>query len=244
MQHFLDTTGTIPSGLGWTHFGLLHWIWLVVFVFVVVANCLLYKKLGEKGRNNWRKIVAILLVADELFKVVMLLIGGRYTADYLPLHLCSINIFLIAIHAWKPSKELSGYLYTIGIPGTLAALLFPTWSSLPLGNFMHLHSFTVHILLALYPIVLTVCGEITPRAREIPKYMLLLAAMAIPIYGINLLLDTNFMFLMSADPGNPLYLFEQMWGNHLYGFPIIIVGVLLVMFVPLELYRRIKKKKV
>jgi len=48
--------------------------------------------------------------------------------------------------------------------------------------------------------------------------------------------------LMSADPGNPLYLFEQMWGNHLLGFPVIIAGVLLVMYGPLELIRKIKKK--
>ena len=45
---------------------------------------------------------------------------------------------------------------------------------------------------------------------------------------VNLLLDTNYMFLMYADPGNPLYLFEQMWGNHLYGFPILITAVLIV----------------
>ena len=243
MQYFLDTTGTIPAGLGWSHFDGLHFGWLAFFFAVLIANCLLYRRLEGKGRRNWRKIIAVLLVADELFKVWMLVIGGRYSVDYLPLHLCSINIFLIAIHAWKPSKLLGGYLYTIAIPATLAALLFPTWTSLPFGNFMHLHSFTVHILLALYPVVLVVSGEIVPKAKDIPKYLLLLVLMAVPIYVINMLLDTNFMFLMSADPGNPLYLFEQMWGNHLYGFPVLITAVLLVMFAPLEIYRKIKKNK-
>ncbi len=243
MQYFLDTTGSIPSGLGWSHFGALHFVWLAFFLVVLVVNCFLYRRLGERGRKNWRIVMAVLLVADELFKVVMLVIGGRYSADYLPLHLCSINIFLIAFHAWKPSKLLGGYLYTIAIPATLAALLFPTWTSLPIGNFMHLHSFTVHILLALYPLVLVISGEIIPKAKDIPKYLLLLIAMAIPIYAVNMCLDTNFMFLMSADPGNPLYLFEQMWGNHLYGFPVLIAAVLLVMFAPLEIYRKIKKDR-
>lgn len=242
MQYFLDTTETVPAGIGFAHFGFLHIIWLVLFALIAVVNCIWYRKLEEKGRFLWKKIVALLLIADEIFKVVMLVIGGRYLASYLPLHLCSINIFLIAFHAWKPSKILGGYLYTVGIPGALAALLFPTWTALPLGNFMHLHSFTIHILLALYPIVLTSCGEIVPKSKLIPKYLLLLICMAIPIYFVNLLLDTNFMFLMSADPGNPLYLFEQVWGNHLYGFPVIITGVLAVMFIPLEIYRIIKQK--
>lgn len=242
MNYFLDTTETIASGVGFTHFGLLHLIWLLVFAAVTVVNCILYRKLGAVGRARWKKTVALLLLTDELFKDIMLLIGGRFRPDYLPLHLCSINIILIAVHAWKPSKLLSGYLYTVGIPGALAALLFPTWTSLPIMNFMHLHSFTVHILLALYPIVLGTAGELNPQVKQLPRYLLLLVAMAIPIYGINLLLDTNFMFLMSADAGNPLYLFEQLWGNHLYGFPVLIAAVLLVMYVPLVIFRKIKSK--
>lgn len=243
MKYFLDTTETIPAAVGFSHFGVLHIVWLFVFAALTVASCVLYRRLSNNGKRDWKIIVALLLLADEVFKDVMLVIGGRFRPDYLPLHLCSINIILIAIHAWKPSKLLSGYLYTVGIPGAMAALLFPSWTSLPLGNFMHLHSFTVHILLAMYPIVLAASGELNPQVKQLPKYLLLLVAMAIPIYGINLLLDTNFMFLMSADPGNPLYLFEQMWGNHLYGFPVLITAVLIVMYVPLVIFRKIKAKK-
>ena len=243
MQYFMETTETMESGLGFSHYDGLHLAWLAFFVVVTVANCIWYRKLGTTGKDRWKKTVAILLIADELFKVIMLVIGGRYLPDYLPLHLCSINIFIITIHAWKPSKLLGGYLYTVGIPGTIAALLFPTWTKLPLLNFMHLHSFTVHILLALYPIVLSTAGELAPSVKLLPKYLLLLVCMAIPIYGVNLLLDTNFMFLMSASEGNPLYLFEQMWGNHLYGFPVLIAAVLIIMYVPLVIFRKIKAKR-
>ncbi len=242
MRYFLDTTETIQEGVGFSHYDGLHLIWLAIFLVVTVANCIWYRKLGNKGKDRWKKTVAILLIADEIYKMVMLFIGGRYNASYLPLHLCSINIFIIAIHAWRPSKLLNNFLYTVCIPGALAALLFPSWSSLPLQNFMHLHSFTVHILLALYPIVLAAAGELAPDVKAIPKCLLLLIGMAIPIYGINLLLDTNFMFLMEADSTNPLYIFEQLWGNHLYGYPIIIAGILIVMYVPLMIFRKIKNK--
>ncbi len=244
MQYFLDTTGTIQSDLGFSHFGILHFVWLFVFAAITVLNCFWYRRLTQSGKKRWKKTVAVLLIIDELFKDVMLLIGGRFEAGYLPLHLCSINIFLITIHAWFPSKILGGYLYTVGIPGAIAALLFPTWTSLPFANFMHLHSFTVHILLAMYPIVLGISGELSPKVKMLPKYLLLLVAMAIPIYGINLLLDTNFMFLMYAEEGNPLYLFEQMWGNHFYGFPVLIAAVLIVMYVPMEIFRAIQRKRV
>ena len=243
MNYFLDTTETIPSGAGFSAYGGLHLIWIAVFIATVVINCVLYHKLSTSGRILWRKIVATLIILDEMFKMLMLTIGGRYTLSYLPLHLCSINIFIIVFHVIKPSKTLSAFLYTVCIPGALAAILFPSWTSLPFGNFMHLHSFTVHILLALYPIVLAVNGEFDLKVGNVGNCMLLLIGMAIPIYMINLVLDTNFMFLMHADEGNPLYLFEQMWGNHLYGFPVIIAGVLIVMYTPVLVFNAINKKK-
>ena len=243
MKYFFDTVETIPQNVGFLGFGGLHLVWLAVFVGVVVANCLWFHKLSTCGRRRWKKVIAILIILDEVFKMVMLAIGGRYNFTYLPLHLCSINIFIVAFHAWKPSKTIGAFLYTVCIPGAIAALAFPSWASLPLGNFMHWHSFTVHILLAMYPIVLAVNGEITIDLKDIPKSLLLLVGMAVPIYVVNLLLNTNFMFLMYVEEGNPLLIFEQLWGNHLFGYPVIIAGVLIVMYTPVVLYQTINKKK-
>ena len=244
MKYFLDTVDTIPDGVGFAHFGRLHILWLVATLLATILCCVWYKRATAEKRNIWKKAIAILIVLDEIFKMVMLTIGGRYTVGYLPLHLCSINIFVVAIHAWKPNKTMGNFLYTVCIPGALAALLFPSWSQLPLGNFMHIHSFTIHALLAMYPIVLAVNSEIEVRIALVPKCLLMLVCMAVPVYVFNVLFDTNFMFLMEADPSNPLYFFEQLWGNHLYGFPVIITGVIVVMYVPLEIYRKIKSRKV
>lgn len=242
MKYFLDTVETIPEGLGFSHFDATHFIWLAVGALLIALNCVVYRKLSDAGKSRWKKIVALLIVADELFKMVMLTIGDRYEVNYLPLHLCSVNIFLIAIHAWKPSRMLSGFLYTVCIPGAIAAMLFPTWTELPVLNFMHLHSSTVHIQLVMYPLVLAVNGVLKPSAKGIPKCLLLLVILAAVALISNLIFDTNFMFLMNAEPGNPLYLFEQAFGSHLIGFPILISVVLAVMYVPMGLYRKHKRK--
>lgn len=243
MKYFFETTETVAEGLGFSLFSSLHLLWLGAAIVCLVGNLLGYRRLEETGRSRWRKIIAWLLIADELFKMAILIYSGRYGFTYLPFHLCSINIFVIAIHAYKPSKILDNFLYTVCIPGALAALLFPSWTKLPVTSGMHIHSFTVHILLMMYPTILTLGGDLKPDVRQMPKSLGLLLLMAIPIYGINLLLDTNFMFLMSADPGNPLYFFETLWGNHLLGFPVIIAGVLLVMYGPIVLIQKLRKKE-
>lgn len=241
MEHFWKTVEVIPEGIGFAHYGALHLCWLTAFAVVAVLNCILYRKLGEKGRKIWRIVIASLLVLDEIYKQIPLFVNGLFTLEYLPLHLCSINIFVIVFHALKPTKYVGNYLYTVCIPGAMAALLFPTWNALPGANYMLIHSFTVHILLALYPIVLTVAGEIKPELKELPKALLLLAGLALFALICNLLMDANFMFLMYADPGNPLYLFKELWGSHLLGFPVIIVGILLVMHTPWVIAKMIKK---
>ncbi len=242
MHNFLHTSDTIPDGLGWTHYSMPHFVWLTVAVIFIAAVTLLYRRTDDKGRSRIVKTLAVALIADELFKMACLFIGGNYAPTYLPLHLCSINIIFIAIHAWKPSKLLDNFLYAICIPGALAALLFPTWTKLPMTSFMYWHSWTVHILLVAYPVALTVGGTIRPHAKYLPRCLLFLAVLAVPIYGVNLLFDTNFMFLMRADSGNPLQLFETLLGSHLWGFPIIGGAVFAVMYIPLHLWRRHWKK--
>ncbi|MBQ8859299.1 MAG: YwaF family protein [Clostridia bacterium] len=248
MEYFFESSDTIEKGHGFSHYDGLHLSWLFFFVLVTVACCFSYKRLSEKGRRVMRYVFAALLLLDEAMKVVGLASHGNWTVDYLPLHLCSVSLILSIVHAIKPNDTVGEFLYTIGIPGALAALLFPTWTKLPLLNFMHLHSFTVHILLVVYPAMLTFAGEIRPRLRRLPKVLALLGGFALVALVVNLItkdmaVSTNFMFLMSASKGNPLYLFEEAFGNHLYGYPVLITAVLLVMYAPWLIYEAIKKKK-
>ena len=230
MQYFLDTTGTIPEGVGFRHFDALHLTWLAAATVFIIVLSLAYKNQPDGKRSKTKKILAAALVADELWKMFWLTVGGRYELEYLPLHLCSINIFLIAYHCFHPNKTLDNFLYIVCIPGALAALLFPSWSALPLANFMHLHSFTVHTLLVAYPVVLLASGEIKPELKELPKTLLLLFCFGMIALTFNIIFDENFMFLMYADPGNPLYLFEVAFGSHVIGFPVIISCILIVMY--------------
>ncbi len=241
MEFWFDTVETIPDGVGFSHYDGLHLCWLMLFVLFTVGISLCYRTKAPEARAGMRKVMALAIVGDELFKMAMLTIGGRYIPDYLPLHLCSVNIILIAIHAWRPNNVLDNFLYAVGIPGAMAALLFPTWVELPLGNFMHLHSFTVHILLAAYPIMVLSGADMKPGWKYIPRSLALLAFLAVIAWGANCIWDTNFMFLRSASRGNPLYLFKQAFGDHRIGFAVIIPAVLVVMYGPLELWRRLKK---
>lgn len=240
---FFTTKDYIPEGVGFSAFGVLHIIWLVITVAACCFASIFYKKSNTKSRNIMRIALGCVVVALELIKDIVLICLGEFEVSYLPLHLCGINILLIAFDLLKPTKVVRNFLYYFCIPGALLALLFPNWTVLPLANFFHIHSFLIHIALVMYPVMLTVGSDIKPSVKYMPRSILLLVAMAIPLYFLNFAWDTNFMFLKKPDTGNPLELFEKLLGNHLWGFLILLPIVMFVMYIPIWVVKKVNKAK-
>lgn len=241
---FLDTVETIKEGAGFSLFGTTHLIWIGAFIIAAISLSLIYRNLSPKSRNILRIAVAGLILLDEVWKWVFLFIGNRYEHSYLPLHLCSINVFLVAFHIFKKSKIIENFLYAFCVPAGIIALLTPSWTALPPANFMHIHSFTIHILLAVYPLMLVAGKDIKPEVKMAPKCLLLLLGLAVIVLGVNLLTGTtNFMFLMRTDDISFLVLFENIFGAHQWAFPILLPIIMLVMYLPIIILNKIKQSK-
>ncbi len=230
-EYFFETTHTIADGKGFAAFGTTHLIWLFVFALVCIVSSIVYRRLGDVGRRRFLVVLSALILWNEISKYIVLGMSDHWRAEYLPLHLCSINIFVVAAYVIHKNDVVAEALYAICLPGALAALLFPSWTALPPTSFMHIHSFTVHIELFLFPLLLLVGGH-KPSFRRLKLAMLPLLAVAVFVYMFNKIFDTSFMFLNGAGEGNPLSFFESILGNPLYliSLPLLIGVVWLVMY--------------
>ena len=202
-SYFWETEYTLPPDApGFSHFCPGHIVWLGSAVLLCAVICAVYRRLRENERLTFRKVLAVPLICDELFKYGIAIYSGDFRPSFLPLHLCSINIFLIAADAIKPNELLQEVLYAVCLPGAFFALAFPGWNYLPLWNALCIHSFTAHILLLLYPAALVV---------------------TVLVACFNMAFGTNFMFLARAGEGNPLSWFERFLGSpgYLIGIPLI-----------------------
>lgn len=239
---FFSTKSNIPEGLGFSTFDGTHLLWLLCIIVFWVLSVFLYRKSDQKRRKAIALCVGIITVALEIIKDVVAIVLGNFGVGSLPLHLCGINILLILFDMIKPTKPVRNFLYYFCIPGALLALLFPNWTVLPCFNFSHIHSFTIHAFLVLYPLLLVAEGEVVPSIKDMLKCVALLVILAIPVYFVNLAFDTNFMFLMEPETGNPLGLFEKYLGNHLWGFPVLLPLVIFIMYIPLYALYKVKAK--
>ena len=188
MSEFWYTKTTMdklnPDYIRFEHFSPLHLFVTAVFFAIIICAMVFYRRLDEKGRQKFLYIMSALLIADELWKHILSAATGQWEWEFIPLHLCSINIFVCVINSFRRDKLTSEILYALCVPGALLALLMPTWTNLPYWNFMSLHSNSVHVLLAMYPLLL-IAGGFKPNFRRLPKVLLLLLCESVPIYFLN-----------------------------------------------------------
>lgn len=248
MSEFWYTTGTMRAVRGASYqafslFGPVHLFWLGLCALLSAVLGRWYHRAGEAARLRALRILSALMLTDEVGKYVMTASTGQWEWGYLPLHLCSINIFICLWHSIHPNRTAKEFLYALSLPGGLMALLSPTWTSLPMWNFMHLHSETIHIMLFLYPVLL-LAGGFRPNWRTVPRLLAFLACLAVPIYFLNKVLNTDFMFLNGTDGAAVNVFFARIFGDRLYmlGFLPLVLALGLALYLPWGIAARRRKK--
>ena len=123
--------------------------------------------------------------------------------------------------------------YALCIPGAVVAMLSPSWQRLPVWNLLHLHSYSIHVLLILYPVLL-LAGGFRPQVHHIRWVLAFLCAIATPIFFLNRLLKTNFFFLNDPQGNAITAFFAHCFGERFYllGFLPVLAAVLLLLYLP------------
>ncbi len=240
---FFTPEGQMPEGLGFKLYDTTHLLWLLFFVLLCTTSLIIYKKLSAKHRNIMRICIASIVFILEIAKNCVAAAVGDFGIGHMPFHLCGINVLLITFCIFKRVRTVENFLYYIGIPGAMLALLTPDWTNMPCMNYFHIHSFVIHMFLVLYPFVLVASGDLKPDFKSMPKCILLLIGFAIPALILNLIFDTNFMFLMNTAGIGFLQIFEDIFGAHQWAFPILLPIIMLIMSIPIIIANKITKHK-
>jgi hypothetical integral membrane protein (TIGR02206 family) len=213
-------------------FGLEHDLWLVAIFVIGVFTVYVYRNLNPIKRIRFLRIFATCIVLSEVARQLIYGLQGAYKLEYLPLHLCAVTELACLIYAYKRDAVSREFMYWIGLPGALSALLFPDWLHIPLGNFQSIHSFGVHGAMTIFAVLLLAGGESRPSIKGAGWTLGLMAGFSLPLYFLNKLWATNFFFLNYPSPGSPLTILSDIAGNPGY----IALLILLVLFIWILMY--------
>jgi hypothetical integral membrane protein (TIGR02206 family) len=234
----------IPEGLGFTLYGPEHLGALMVLFLLSLLVLWWFQRQSRLLQNRVLKVLSVTMIGMELLKDFTLGVIGAFSIGYLPLHLCSIAMFLCLYYAYHPESDRCGQLlYSVCLPGALCALLFPDWTRFPLWHFQSLHSFLYHAILVQFSLFPVVTGRIRPGLRQVPWSFGFLVLVAIPVGFLNHLLGTNYMFLSRPSKGSPLEFLSVLPGTfgYLLGYGLLVLGVLFLMELPFSLQHRLRR---
>ncbi len=217
LNSFFETTNSF------TAYSIEHWILLISFFLFVV---MFIRSVGKKLEEEQRKIllsIAIILTVAQLAKIPLNLYTGIFevTRD-VPLHMCNFLPFImIWVYATK-SRVVWATTFFWVILGVSQANFTPS-VEYSLFYYDAIRYWLVHlfpILLALYPAIV---WKWTLELKDVLRTVLALNGVVIVIYLINLVLGSNYLYIMEKPPGTTFFSILPPWPTYILVLEVIIV---------------------
>ncbi len=234
-DHFFYYTEKVQEeglNIGFDLYGRGHLIWLLCLASAAILLTALYLRANDRKRAKIRKVMAWSIFIGEIIKDVVLVLAGADLIDYLPLHLCGYAIFFMLADVYLTKQKITGQLMCFALgPGALCALLFCSWTSLPVAaNFLSCFSFIYHWAIVSYVIMRLTAGEYRPSYAGIWISALTLVSLAVPTYLVDMATDLNYMFIYKVQPNSPLVFIWNTFGTR-FGQPGYLAGYALLALV-------------
>lgn len=215
----------------------MQWIGLAAWGYA--AACAVWGL--RTGRVSARAIrgaaLALLLGSMGVTSALVLLEGMDWVQTLLPLHLCSACAMVCVFFYAHPTGWMFEFLFFVGMPGAALALCFPAVAVSRWQDAMNACFFLTHALVVFAPVLHIAAGERPNPAHALRAYgVLVLYAAA--VLAVNVLLGTNYLFLMAAPAGTPLMGLWQL-GRGAY-YAALALLALLVVLLQWEIARRMQ----
>ncbi|RZT24209.1 MULTISPECIES: TIGR02206 family membrane protein [Fictibacillus] len=215
---------------GFVMFGTEHIISLLVIVFVVI--CMFLFRTRIKEMHSIRYLLLISLALSEVSYQCWALYNEIWTVKlYLPLQLCSLNILLCMILLLTENKKLFAFVYLFGFTGAIQGLLTPELYQQP-WHFRFIQYFFAHGLIVWTAMYYAIVKSFRITWRRFFKSFLWLNLYAVCVYVINILLNANYMFLMSKPANASLIDFLGPHPWYIFGLELIAFLMCLIVFFP------------
>lgn len=243
MKTFFQFQSDYPSGSGFSLFGFGHVAWLCFIFLACLLSTKWYLQRDCDKRKKARILLGSFLPVMGIYRDVILMITGHFNKDFLPLHLCSMALWIGAAYVWSNQHCLGVVYLLLCVPGAISALLFPDWSMYPFFNYMHIHAFLSHGSIVCLGMWLFFSEEIVPYWSNFWIPMLFGFLGIVIMYPVNLYLKTNYWFIQTPSAGSPLMVISELFGSRWYlvGFILLCTTFLVLWMEILRLLRHLKK---
>ena len=224
--------------------GAYSWQHLTFVGLMLACMTLLAVWLGRRNRHRDASVqnkvliwAALLIDGFELVKIGIACwsaaAGGNPWYEgvlyNLPLFLCSIQLITIPLAAFTKGALKQASTDFVAIFGLLGAVLgtvgaAQNYGSYPVLGFDNVVSAITHCISGFAALYILLAGMSDLTRRTLPMTLAILGGFCVAAYGVNHLIDYNYMFLMAGD-GTPYDILFNLVGGSPLWYPIGVVAL-------------------
>ena len=204
-------------------------------VFFILLNLFLLRdrKKSKQARKRTRWIMAIIIWLDEAaWHLWNIAFGTWNIQEHLPLHACSILIWLAGYMLIKKDERIYEFAYFMGIGGALQALFTPDIGIYGFPHFRFFQTFIAHGLLVTSAVYLTTVEGLRPTRRSFMRVIVFMNIYMLIVLGINSLIGSNYLFVSRKPSGPTLLDALPEWPIYLLYIEAIGFVMFLLLYLP------------
>jgi hypothetical integral membrane protein (TIGR02206 family) len=174
-------------------------IFALILLFLLAFSLYYFKDVIRTNEiiKKWVRyaIIGSLVIPEICLYIWNTSMGLWDVQTSLPLELCSFTQLFSIIMLFKRNRILYPFVFFAGIGGAMQAMITPNLQY-PFPHFIFFYFFFVHIAIILAPLYLTWIENYRPTWKSIGITMVLLNVCVFFVGSIDLILKSNYMFLM------------------------------------------------
>ena len=220
-----------------------YWSVSICVIFGTLVIYLSGKYLSLRQQQVSITTFCLVILFSHLAKVVIKLQLGVF--DYqedLPLHLCNMLPFVIPFALYFRNRALWAVLFLWIIAGTFQSLITPTLKdSFP--HYEYFRYWIVHcglVIAALYPIFV---WDFKLKFKDVIVGAIAMNALALVMYFINLLLGSNYMYLVAKPPEDTINNLLGPWPWYILSLEGVMAILFFILYLPFLIQSRMEKEK-
>ncbi len=215
---------------------------LVALSVVVLFNILLVywgRRADATARRKIRHSIAAVLIVNEAAWHLWNWGVGQWTVQtMLPLHLCSVMVFASAAMLVTRNYAIYELLYFLGIGAATQALLTPDLGRYGFPHFRFFQTFISHGLIVSAAIYMTLVEGYRPYWRSLLRVAALGNLYMVVIFGLNLLIGSNYLFIARKPDTPSLIDVLGPWPWYILSLEAIAVVLCLMLYAPFAIRDR------
>jgi hypothetical integral membrane protein (TIGR02206 family) len=231
------------TGSPFVMFDRVHLITLGIILLFNLSFIFLRNSLSARHRHIFRIGVAVILLINEgAWHLWNLLAGSWSVQTMLPLHLCSVFVFLTSYMLLTRSSAIYEYAYFLSIVGAMQALLTPDVGRYGFPHFRYFQTFISHGLLFSMPIYFTIVEGFRPTWRSVVRVLVGMNLYMLFVGLVNWAIGSNYLFIAHKPETASLLDLLPAWPWYILTIEAIGILLILLLYLPFFIKDRLQRR--